>query len=280
MKVYLGVDLNRVGGGWTFARNLVKSLKGKVEFVDSVEECDLFLIPGSTMVDKEEVYRAHEMGKRIILRVDNAVRDSRNRGTGMSRLKSYAEKADKIVYQSKWAREYLQDFLNKSGSVIYNGVDKEIFKPEGQTLDKENETYLYTRFNRDETKCWHEAYYKFQCLFRENTSRELWIVGNFSDTLREYNFDFFNSEKIKYWGVMTEPEAMAMMYRTVDYIIYPYFNDACSNTLLEAKACGTKIMLTGSGATGGSKEILNMQNVYDLDKMSEKYFKVMKEVCL
>lgn len=280
MKIYLPEKARdgSTGGGWTFTRNFIKAVQGKAEVVSTLEECDIYFIPGSTLTTKEEVERAKALGKRIVLRIDNAVRDSRNRGAGMSRMKKYAGMADKIIFQSQWAREYLSDFLGKSGPVILNGCDTDIFTEEGDKLPKENYVYLYSRYNRDETKCWHEVYYEFQKLYRENQSRELWIVGQFSPELLEYNFDFFNGEKVKYLGVIKDPMEMAKIYRTVDELMYSYYNDACSNTLIEARACGLKIHLTPSGYTGGSPEIIQRIASNSLEAMGNKYLKVFSEV--
>ena len=137
MRVFVANESkNTIGGGWTFIRNFKKATKNRVEFVDSVEDCDIYFIAGATMVSKESVYEAKQMGKKIVLRIDNAVKDLRNRGCGMSRMKAIAQKADKLVYQSKWTRDYLSDYLNKNGAVIRNGCDTEIFNPYGDKLDK------------------------------------------------------------------------------------------------------------------------------------------------
>lgn len=261
--------------------NFTKALTGKVEFVETLEACDVCFIPGPTMASKELIERARDLEKRIVLRIDNAVKDSRNRGCGMSRMKKFAHLADKIIFQSHWARDYLSDFLEKTGPVIHNGCDTDIFFEEGEQLEKNGKRiYLYTRFNRDETKNWHEAWYEFQKISKQHPSSELWIVGQFSPENLEYNFDFFNGEQFKYLGVVTDPYEMAKIYRSADYLIYPYFNDACSNTLIEARCSGTKILMTPSGATGGSPEILNkiVPDDFTLEKMGSKYLKVFSEV--
>jgi len=283
MRVFVANESkNTIGGGWTFIRNFKKATKNRVEFVDSVEDCDIYFIAGATMVSKESVYEAKQMGKKIVLRIDNAVKDSRNRGCGMSRMKAIAQKADKLVYQSKWARDYLSDYLNKNGAVIRNGCDTEIFNPYGDKLDKNRKKiYLYTRFNRDDTKNWHEAWYEFQRMHKNVGNAELWLVGQFSPELIEYGFDFFNGEQVNYLGVIDDEKAMATIYRTADYLIFPYFNDACSNTLIEARCCGTKIFMTPSGATGGTPEILHQDKPledFSLERMADKYLKLFDEV--
>jgi glycosyltransferase involved in cell wall biosynthesis len=283
MKVYIANESKqRLGGGFTFLRNFIKAMKDKVEFVENVEDCDIYFIAGATMVSKEAVYEAKRMGKRIVLRIDNAVKDSRNRGCGMSRMKAIAQKADKLVYQSKWARDYLSDYLNKNGAVIRNSCDTDIFNPQGSKIAKNGKkVYLYTRFNRDDTKNWHEAWYEFQKIHKTLGNAELWLVGQFSPELVEYKFDFFNEEVVNYLGVIEDEELMAQIYRTANYLIFPFYNDACSNTLIEARCCGTKIFMTSSGSTGGTPEILHKDKPledFSLEKMAEKYLKLFEEV--
>jgi len=286
IKIFIGNQSDKkIGGGFRFIENFKKVLGGKIELVERLEDCNIFFIPSSSMIkDTEIVERAKIMDKRIILRVDNVLRDSRNRGCGMGRMKRIAEISDKIIYQSHWARNYLSDFLCKNGAVIHNGCDLSIFNPDGEKLPKEEglgEIYLYSRYGRDETKCWHEVYYEFQKLYKENSSRKLWIIGNFSPELVKYNFDFFRGEKFEYFGIIDNAYLMATLYRTADYLIFPYYNDACSNTYIEARCCGTKIYMTKSGATGGTIELLNKDNIpedFSLEKMGNKYLKLFSEI--
>ena len=66
------------GGGFTFVRNLKKGLTGKVNFVNTVDECDIILCFGVSTIDKDKVYYALSQGKKFVLRVDNVPRKSRN----------------------------------------------------------------------------------------------------------------------------------------------------------------------------------------------------------
>jgi len=283
MKIYIANESKqKIGGGFTFLRNFIKAMKDKVEFVENAEDCDIYFIAGATMVSKESVYEAKQIGKKIVLRIDNAVKDSRNRGCGMSRMKAIAQKADKLVYQSKWSRDYLSSYLDKNGAVIRNGCDTKIFNLDGLKLERGGKKiYLYTRFNRDDTKNWHEAWYEFQKIHKSIGNAELWLVGQFSPELVEYGFDFFNGEQVNYLGVIEDEELMARIYRTANVLIFPYYNDACSNTLIEARCCGTKIFMTPSGATGGTPEILHKDDPlvdFSLDKMADKYLKLFEEI--
>ena len=218
MKLHvLNYDPDRVGGGWTAARYLAEGL-GNVPY----DEAETVLITGPTMASHDDVAKAKADGKKIVLRIDNAVRDSRNRGTGMTRIKAFADKADVVIYQSQWARNFLYPFTKKDGPVILNGVDMNRFIPAPKPIE---DTYLYVRSSRDEGKQWIMAWYWFV-----NNPGKLNIVGKFSSENLEYNFDFYNNERFTFFG---EQSNMPAVYRDNKYFLYTYLNDACSNTLLD-----------------------------------------------
>lgn len=233
------------------------------------------------MCSKEEVDQAQADGKKIVLRVDNIVRNSRNRNTGMSRMKRFAQQANLVIYQSEFARTLLLPYLERDGVVILNSVDTSIFNPSGR-MENEVAKYMYSRVNRDETKNWEMARLLFQQeSWKRRGQTKLNIVGQFSPELIEYNFDFYMNEDYNFWGVMTDPASLASIYRDSDYFIYSYWNDACSNSLIEALCCGCVIsdphaML----ATGGAPEIVEKFNqdsdYFKLDRMGNDYITAME----
>lgn len=266
MKVCIANYQDRIGGGWTQARYLHEGLE-----CVPYEETDVYLIAGATQASHDDVRTAQQDGKKIVLRVDNAVRDSRNRGTGMSRLKAFCEKADLVIYQSEWSRKFLLPFTKKDGAVILNGVDTKKYTPG----NPEEDTYLYVRSSRDEGKQWIKAWYWFVEL--NNPNANLNIVGKFSHENLEYNFDFFNGESYTFWG---EQQNMADIFRQSKYFLYTYTNDACSNTLLEARASGCEIIdVYGSLQTGGAPEIMACEDI-SVERMIEEYKEALSGISL
>ncbi|CAB4151519.1 hypothetical protein UFOVP585_22 [uncultured Caudovirales phage] len=239
----------RTGGGWSFARNFVKGLGALATDYDKAQ---IYFITSASMVQRSDVEQAKADGKKIVLRVDNAIRNSRNRNTGMTRMYDMAQMADVVIYQSQWSKDYLEPFLKVDGEVILNGIDIGLFHP-GKTPPPDH-TYLYSRFNRDETKNYEVARYWFSRL--EKDLKHLSIVGQFSEEIREGNFDFYRGEHFTYRGVLGE-EAMTDLYRNCKHFIYTYFNDCCSNSLIEALCSGCEIV--GDEyyrQTGGASEII------------------------
>jgi len=269
---------NRIGGGWTFTYNLIRSLGDKIEFIDDFRKCDIYFIPGSTLALKDEVKEVKRLNKKIVLRIDNIPRNSRNRNTGTSRLYSYAQMADTVVYQSEWAKDFIMPFIKKDGVVIMNGVDTSVFNPDGDKIKKDGSPqFLYVRYNRDETKRWELAWYWFQKEYFRNPDAHLWIVGRFSPEQEEYNFDLFGGaeERYKFFGVIEDRKELAKIYRSADVLLCPYYNEACSNVVAEAMACGLSIRYADN--SGGVEEQVR-NGVMSIKKMGEEYLKVFENV--
>lgn len=263
------------GGGWSFSKTFAK-FADWAEFVNDPMKADIYFIAGATQVtDSDEPAKAKANGAKVILRIDNALKNSNNRNTGMPRMKKYSEIADLIVYQSKWARDYLMPFVGKDGPVILNGVDQTIFKPPKDRPVKD--IYLYSRSSRDDQKGWHRAWYEYQMIQRRNPNAQLWIVGKFSRDNLEYNFNFFNNENYKYLGVISSPEQMASIYQQASYLLYTYFGDCCSNTLIEALSSGMRLVPTYELTTGGSPEIMDLKGM-SAERMVAEYEEHFKEL--
>lgn len=293
MKVFPArLELGRIGGGWSFQDNLVKGLGDAI--TADYEEADIYFITSPSMVQRDEVQKAKADGKKIVLRLDNAVRNSRNRNTGMSRMKDFHQWADLVVFQSGWAKDYLEPFLLKetggrlafASATILNGVDTTTFKP--PTIPADPNTVLYSRFNRDETKNYEVARYWFSRLFNERPDSQLLIVGQFGEDIRNANFDFYNGERYRYLGVL-DKQQMADLYRNCGKYLYTYFNDACSNTLIEALCSGCEVV--GDSyyrKTGGAAEIMAVfenagslekaRRFFSIERMAMEYREAMKGI--
>lgn len=242
----------RIGGGWRFQAGLAKGF-------EHTEDSNIYFITSPSIVQRSEVVQAKSQGKKIVLRLDNVIRNSRNRNTGMSRMKDFCELADLVIYQSEWAKKFLMPFTKTDGPVILNGVDTSVFKPS----DKPEGTYLYVRSSRDEGKQWIMAWY-----WMVNRPGKLEIVGKFSPENLEYNFDFYNGEDYTFSGQQTD---MPSVYRRNKYFLYTYLNDACSNTLLEARASGCEIIdVCGMLQSGGAPEIMACEDI-SLERMWDEY---------
>jgi len=299
MKIYIpNITKKTIGGGLTFRRNLAKGAKGKFDIVDKWEDCDVVLIAGVTIADRTEIKNAKARGKKIVLRIDNMPRDSRNRGTAFSRMRDFGLMADYIVFQSDWAQDYVGWWLmNKAkarcmffgnnvnahnintkkrdggNSVIYNGVDKDCFYHKDNN-SQEKDSYLIVHHNQDENKRVQEAFYAFMMRSRKNPKAILNVVGRFSPEVIGHDFDFFSGENVIYRGVIDNPKDMGDIMRECKYFYFPAFADAAPNTLAEACACGCVPLLLNE--VGGSVE--TSENIYSIQEMANKYLEVFKKL--
>lgn len=280
MKIYIpNTSKQSIGGGWTFLRNFKKGTN--LEFVNSWRECDLILITGATMTDRKEMLEAKQAGKKIVFRVDNIPRDSRNRGTAFSRMLDFALMADHIVFQSQWAKDYAGwwfvdngvDITNRS-DIVYNGVDTSAFYDDNR--DRSMNRYVFVQYNRDENKRMTEAFYLFHQAYRKNKDVELYLVGQFSPEMIQNNFDFFAGEQVTYLGVYENPKELGELFRDSGHLLFPAFADASPNTVMEAIACGCDVI--GVNDVGGTKELLNIKG-RSIEDMGNDYKLIFEKVC-
>ncbi len=307
MKIHLANQSQQgLGGGWTFMHNLRKGLeliKADVEFVEEPDKADIFFISGSSMIkERELVYGAKSRGQKVVLRIDNIARNSRNSNCGTTKLYDYAQVADWVVFQSKWAKKKIEPLLNSSrdeisnefnndlyghggtktfdearSSVIINGVDTRIFSPDGDKTPKTgiHTRYLIVRYNRDNNKRIEEAFDLYTEEWLENKNIELWIVGNFSRDMVVSHFDFYLGERFNFKGVIENRTQLAGIYRSCDNLIYPSYSDACPNTVLEARACGLHVIHRGHA---GIPEVMDEDLDISLERMAEEYYNLFKEL--
>jgi len=266
MNIYI-TQANRqnvIGGGWTFAKNLKKALSGEFNFVDNINEADLFLISGLTQTERGEVDIAQKKGIPIVFRVDGLPKPSRNKRMDIkSRLKLYSSIAEVVVYQSEWSKEYLGYYCG-DGMVIYNGVDTKLFSKNGEFLPKERKVYLYVNHSSNINKRFEEAKYIFQRKAKSEDC-ELWLVGRFDES---FNYDLIDCEKVRNFGVVENREELAKIYRSADTLIYPSFADSCPNVVLEALASGLDMI--GLNGEGGTMELMRLNDI-SVDRMAREY---------
>lgn len=286
MKIHLAkYDPNGIGGGWSFARNFAKIMKDNLS---EYPEADIYFITSASMVSREEVIKAKQDGKKIVLRVDNIIKNSRNRNTGMTRMKDFAEWADLVVFQSNFAARLLNTYLEIpqnefKGTVILNSVDQDIFNVHGRqdidTFRPDARRYLFSKYSSDPTKNWDIARISFQEI--KEPEKSLTLIGRFEGGVEEYNFDFYQDEKVNYLGMITDPNSIAQIYKNSDVFLYSYFQDACSQTLIEAISCGLEIHnCYGMLSTGGAPEVMDRlkdrgRDYFSLARMGREYYEAM-----
>lgn len=282
MKIFIpNLSSATIGGGLTFIRNFKKGLEifRDVKIAENAFEADIVFIAGISLIDPGAINILRGQGKKIIFRVDNVPRKSRNkRNTPHDRMRDVANISDLVVYQSEWAKWYCQPLCG-DGMIIYNGVDKKIFYPAIPKPDKRR--YLFAYYGKNELKNFWGAHFLYQKIHRDDPDAEFWFVNDFG---REYmeladaNFDFWNGEKFWHLPRIESPDAMANLMRKCTHLLYPAMCDAAPNVVLEARACGLEIINDLPGHYSGINELLNPSLDISLNRMAEEYYSAFKLV--
>ena len=286
MKIYIpNTSKQTVGGCWTWLRNFKKAMqKYDVHFVDCWEDCDVLLIAGVTITNPHEVREAKKNGKAIVHRVDNVPKKSRNkRNTPHERMKELSDLSDVIIYQSNWAKNYCKPLCG-DGTVIYNGVDTDIFyPPKKEDKLKNHSRYLFAYHGKSELKGFWTAHYIFQQMHRTHNGQcdfhFIYDFGRDLEELKNSNFDFWNGETFSHLPKVDDPNDMADIMRNCSALIFPSVADASPNTVLEARACGLRVIGYPSEELSGTKELLDPNLDISLERMGEEYWGVLLLVC-
>lgn len=304
IKIHLANESKMsIGGGWTFLQNLKESMgliNADVEFTDYANS-DIYFITSASMITRDSIKLAKEDGKKIILRVDNIPRNSRNRNTGTTRLYDFAQLADWVVFQSEWAKQKVMPLLDSealdistehnsylygvddrakyfcecNSSIIMNGVNTHIFNDKVDGIDNPHKKrYLIVRFNRDNNKRLEEALDMYSDKWLIDTDIDLFLIGQYGKELQAGYFDFFMGERYTNYGVVTDRHQLASLYRSCDILIYPSYSDACPNVVTEALACGLEVWHNGHG---GIPEVMACEDI-TLERMGKEYYKLFKKL--
>lgn len=286
MRLYVP-QLNKVGlgGGNSFVNNFRKHTKHKLQ--DMPELAEALFVANPMWAERKDFEWAKTNNKPIILRLDNIPEDWNNRGTAISKLQDYIEWADILIFQSEWVKGKYAEFMNANSVnnldqynyvVIQNGVDTELFKPEGDNFSSDSyPVILFVKSSRNENKRYPEVMEMFRRYFYQNPKTKLLLVGGFADDYHKYNFGFYNGEDYKYLGIIKH-EDMPVIYRSADILLFPAYADAAPNTVLEAMACGLSPIINSYG--GGYEYIrqeigrpllgVQINNAYDISQIMEK----------
>lgn len=255
MKIQLLQDSKmRIGGGFTFTDNIQK-------YISFVDNGDVLFLAASSTITPETMTRIENDPRPLILRIDGYPEDWRNSGKGIRGLQRAYRRANHIIYQSQFSYDFIgkyliQNFGNKDRSIIYNGADTSIFKPDGQAypMNPNTRNIVVNFYRKDPNKRYEEVLYRFRQLYLNDKNVHLFVIGRIPTTYAEYQGGFFNNEPVTFLGVLDKQE-IAGVYRAATELWYPSFADPCPNAVVEALNCGlTNIVYTSE--FGGVRELI------------------------
>jgi len=145
--------------------------------------------------------------------------------------------ADLVIFQSNWSLEQARLLGFKATTpyrVIYNGVDTKIFKKESHSLSAKIKLIATS---------WSSNFNKGFSFLEYLDSHLDW---------KKYELTFIGNSPLKFKNINQSPpqprHELATLLQHHDIYISPTKDDACSNALLEALACGLPVVALDSGA--------------------------------
>ena len=267
MKIFLPFKGTGIGGTITFAMKFKEGMEahGHTVFFEEPQEYDiLFLIVQAPF---KYLIEAKRRGKQIIQRLDGTYYWSVSSWKfPLFNLKAVIIRhffADFTIYQSKYSKHCAEKFLGKKrhdpSTLIYNGVDLDLFSPVGIKKDlRENPDqqifFTASAFRReDQIIPILKALEIYSTKYTANFL--LLVAGTFSPTMSSIPEQWSHCKNIRFLGKINNRDLPAYE-RTADVFLFTHLNPPCPNNVIEAMACGLPICGVADGAM---KEIISTE---------------------
>ena len=252
MKVCIPFDQRGMGGPTTFARKLGQALRdrGLQVVATCSEDCDVLLAIVSAPL--QTLAQARHWGVPVVQRLDGvyywAVSGWRWPMLNWPIWMTYRFFADRVVFQSEYSQRMCERFLGLPRcptSIVYNGVDLDLFTPNGEA-EKLTEgmvmlCLLATFWRESEILPVVETY---DLLRAEWQDVQLVVVGKLVPSITHI---LKNRSDICWMGRVPHDQLPAT-YRGADLMLSSKLRSACPNAVIEAMACGLPIACYESGA--------------------------------
>jgi len=268
MKLCLTPKVHGVGGMVSFAAKLTAGLSMRgIETMSDLRSTgyDTLLVIGGTR-DLVGLWRARRRGVRIVQRLNGMNWVHRIHSTGWRHYlrAEYgnfilatirARLADHIVYQSEFARRWWERIYGPTrvpNSVIYNGVDLNVYTPDGPS-DRPDDRYRLLLVEGS-LGGGYEMGLETAVQLAESLGRaqnldkpvELRVVGRVADGLVA-RWQQQAKVPIEFTGLVPR-ERIAEIDRSAHLLYSADVNAACPNSVIEALACGLPVVGFDTGA--------------------------------
>lgn len=246
MKIWSSLKPHKASGPHIFAKHLEDGLRDKGIDVtyDIEDDYDLMLIIATyDMFFNKKIKEKKNEGVKIVQRLNGVYTFGTSnifyplRNFGMKYV--LHNLADYIIYQSEYSKFLCDKYLgkpNREWSIIYNGVDFNLFNPEGEryNYDAQYTLFCITDFGRGVT--FYPLIKAMTYLKEELSDVQLVLAGPMNS---RYKQTLENKPYIKYIGRIPNNE-VPLYEREADCFIYS-IRGAGDWTLIEAMACGLPI---------------------------------------
>ena len=273
MKIYIEFSdsKNPWGGGNQFLGNLKKYLIKKKVYTSNANNADIILINSFENFRKVIFLKKKFPNKKFIQRVNGITQLYNNIFDKRDVLTFFLNRHVSIgtIFQSKWCEKN-----NKKYGLVKKKFEKIILN----TPDEKN---FFKKKNKFSGKIissgWSNNINKGFEIFS-------WLDKNLN--FKKFSYSYIGNSPIKFENIkMNKPmrsKELAKELRKNDIYISASKNDACSNSIIEAKYCGLQILALNQG---GNPELLSKNSLYNnkyellkkinlcISKKKEKYFK-------
>jgi glycosyltransferase involved in cell wall biosynthesis len=252
MKVCIPFGQRSIGGPVTFARKFGRALATRqIEIVNTFSgDCDVLLAIVSAPL--QDLLQARRCGVPILQRLDGvyypAVSGRRWWIQNLPIWITYRFFANRVVFQSEYSQRMCERFLGQPRcptSIIYNGVNLNLFTPDGEVQKLAEGTILLcllaTFWRQSEILPVVEAFDRLRMQYRNS---QLVVVGRFVPSIQHIP----SSRPDILWMGQIPNQQLPVVYRGADLMLSAKLRAPCPNAVIEAMACGLPIACFESGA--------------------------------
>lgn len=268
-------------GPWGGANQFLKALRQIFIKLGIYEEnpfmADVVLFNSHHNILEALKLKLQKPGLIFVHRVDGPVFFIRNRDKLLDKIifKFSAEVADFTIFQSAWSLEKCRElgFKGNNIAIIHNAPDKNIFNKEGKAhFSRDRKTRIIaTSWSANMNKGFET--YQF--------------IDNNLD-FDKYDFIFVGNSPIRFKNIRHIPPlnscGLARELKKSDIFMTASKNDPCSNSLIEALACGLPALVLNSGghpeliSKGGELFENNNEIIKKLEKLTNNYSEYRKNI--
>jgi glycosyltransferase involved in cell wall biosynthesis len=244
MKIFLeNVNLNASSGPNSFAKKIIPHMVESGNEFTQHTAADISLCFIESPMENLQIPR--------IQRLDGIYYNTRFQYELQNKnIKRTYDNSNGVIYQSHYGKKLVEKFfgIHRASTVIHNGAD--LFSI-SKAVPMNNQI--------PDRKIWscaaswrpHKRLSENIRYFMEHKSEKdiLIIAGKAEETIKD--------PSIFYIGNLTQ-DNLYSLYKASDYFIHLAYLDCCPNVVVDARACGAKVICTTSG---GTKEIAGKDSI-------------------
>jgi len=229
-----------------FTRQLFLNLANNfnVKITDKQEEADV-----EFCLIQQQVYKA----KPMLLRLDGIYFNSeQDYNTQNGPIKYSYDNADAVIYQSEFNKALIEKWFgqHKNGHIVHNAADLNLIKKVPILIDSRLDSFSEVWVSASTWRP-HKRLRANMLYFLEHAPKNacMVIAGKID------NFDIFsdfNDHRLMYTGELSWPALISLCKKATTFVHLAYL-DHCPNVVVDAQACGCKIICS---STGGTSEIV------------------------